>query len=264
MKKSFLLLLFVFLTAAGVVHANEIRKETMVSQRKNRSYYLYAPPNLDPSAQHPMIVVLHGSGDSGMMPVKRWRDYANQHGILIAGPNALDRQAWRIPDDGPEFIYEMVESLKKKHPVDPQRVYLFGHSGGATVGIYLALLQSEYFAAAAIHAGVMNPEDGPVIDRARRRIPFSLFIGTKDTLFSVSELRQMRSMLTSRGFTAELNEIKGHAHEYGDRSVEINKMIWDFFQKHRLENAPVHQIYNWDKVKPVVSEILFMGEAGEK
>jgi len=263
-KKAFWLLLFVVLTAAGTVHANEIRKETMVSQRKNRSFYLYEPENLDRKALYPLIVVLHGSGDSGMMPVKRWRDLAQKHGILIAGPNALDRQAWRIPDDGPEFIYEMVEGLKKKHPVDPQRVYLFGHSGGATVGIYLALLQSEYFAAAAIHAGAMNPEDGPVIDRARRRIPFSLFIGTRDTLFSVDELRQMRSMLTSRGFIAELNEIKGHGHEYGDRSAEINPMIWNFFSKHRLEGSPVHQIYNWDKVKPVVSEILFMGDAEKK
>lgn len=249
---------------AGMLGANEIRKESMQSQRKNRTYYLYAPENLDSSSPAPMIVVLHGSGDSGLMPVKRWRDLAKSEGIIIAGPNAWDRQAWRIPEDGPEFIYEMIESLKKKHPIDPQRIYLFGHSGGAIVALYLGLMESEYFAATAVHAGAIRRQDAYFIDKTKRKIPFSLFVGTQDPLFPVRDLRETRDMLTSRGFSVELTEIKGHDHDYGARSTEINKMIWTFFQKHRLDDAPRHQLYDWENVKPVVQEIFEKDDEEER
>ncbi len=250
-----IVLFILTLTTAGTIRADMITKESMVSGSKKRYYYLFVPKKLDKSTPAPLIVVLHGSGDSGLMPVKRWRDLAETEGILIAGPNSLDPQAWRIPADAPEFIYEMVESLKKKHSIDPQRVYLFGHSGGAIVALYLALLQSEYFAAASVHAGAMRPEDGPFIERTRRKIPISLFVGTMDPLFPVKDLRETRDMLTSRGFSVELTEIKGHNHDYRNRAAEINLMIWDFFKKHRLEGGPIHQVYNWDKVNPVVEEL---------
>lgn len=244
---------------SGSIAANEIKRETMESQRKKRTYYLYAPPTLSTSTPAPLIVVLHGSGDTGLMPVKRWRRLADQEGIMIAGPNALNRQMWRIPEDGPEFIYELVESLKKKHNIDPQRIYLFGHSGGAIVALYLGLMQSQYFAATAVHAGAIRPQDAYFIDRTRRKIPFALFVGTQDPLFPVRDLRETRDMLTSRGFSVELTEIKGHDHDYADRAAEINRMIWDFFKKHQLEDEPVHQLFDWTNVKPVVEEVFERG-----
>lgn len=258
MKRYILLSLALLILTVGVtdsVRADMIKKEAMVSGRKKRHFYLYTPPNVDKATQAPLIVVLHGSFDNGLMPVKRWRALAETEGIFIAGPNSLDPEAWRIPADAPGFIYEMVESLKQKHPIDPRRVYLFGHSGGAIVAMYLALLQSEYFAAASIHAGAMRPEDGPFIDRTRRKIPFSLFVGTRDPLFPVKDLRDTRDMLTTRGFSVDLTEIKGHDHDYGNRSDEINRMIWDFFRKHRLEEDPKNQLYNWDNVKPIIEEL---------
>jgi polyhydroxybutyrate depolymerase len=245
MKKSLLFWGISIFACVNVVYADAISKETIRSQNKLRSYHVFVPDKLDKTAPAPLIVVLHGSGDSGLMPVKRWKEYAQSEGIIIAGPNALDPQNWRIPDDAPEFIYEMIESLKKKHPIDPRRVYLFGHSGGAIVALYLALMQSEYFAAAAIHAGAIRPEDGAVIDRAKRKIPISLFVGTRDNLFPVEDLRQTRKMLGLRGFYVELHEIRGHNHEYGSRSDLINGMIWNFFKQIRLDREPRHQLYRW-------------------
>lgn len=245
MKKSFLLSFLLLFAGVGLVQADAVKKETIKSQLKNRTYYIFVPDTVNKSVPAPLIVVLHGSGDSGQMPVKRWRDFARKEGIIIVGPDALDRQMWRIPEDAPQFISEMVESLKTDHNIDPRRVYLFGHSGGAIVALYLALLESEYFAAAAIHAGAMRPEDADFIERTKRKIPLSLFVGTKDPLFPVADVRQTSEMLTSRGFDVEMNEIKDHTHDYSRRSVEINKMIWDFFKQHRLSKDPIYQLYRW-------------------
>ncbi len=245
MKNSFLFISLVFFATVSIVQADAIKKETIRSQSKNRSYHVFVPDKLDRSTPAPLIVVLHGSGDSGMMPVKRWREFAKAQGIIIAGPNALDSQNWRIPDDAPEFIYEMVEALKAKHSIDPKRVYLFGHSGGAIVGLCLALMESEYFAAAAIHAGALEPEHSVIVDRAKRKIPISLIVGTKDPLFPVADLRETRRMLGSRGFYVELHEIQDHSHDYGKRSDLINAMIWNFFKDRRLDRDPKYEMYRW-------------------
>lgn len=245
MKRSLLFSFLFLITGVGLVQADAVKKETIKSQLKNRTYHKFVPDTVDRSVPAPLIVVLHGSGDDGQMPVKRWKDFAKKEGIIIVGPNALDPQMWRIPEDAPQFIYEMLESLKTKHNIDPRRVYLFGHSGGAIVALYLALIESEYFAAAAIHAGAMRGEDGDVIERTKRKIPFSLFVGTKDPLFPVADVRQTRDMLTSRGFNVEMNEIKDHTHDYSRRSVEINQRIWNFFKQHRLDNDPIYQLYRW-------------------
>ncbi len=245
MKYSLTLICLVFFAAVSAVQADVIRRETIKSQSKNRTYHIFVPEKSDRATPSPLIVVLHGSGDSGMMPVSRWREFAKAHGIIIAGPNALDSQNWRIPDDAPEFIYEMVEALKAKHSIDPRRVYLFGHSGGAIVGLCLALMESEYFAAAAIHAGALEPEHSVIVDRARRKIPISLIVGTKDPLFPVADLRETRRMLGSRGFYVELHEIKDHTHDYGKRYKLINDMIWNFFQDRKLDRDPKYEVYRW-------------------
>lgn len=245
MKKPFLLVLLLLFAGAGFVRADEIKRETINVELKNRTYYIFVPDTVKVSVPAPLIVVLHGSGDDGQMPVKRWKDFAKKEGIIIVGPDASDRQMWRIPEDAPQFIYEMLESLKTKHNIDPRRVYLFGHSGGAIVALYLALLESEYFAAAAVHAGAMRPEDADFIGRTKRKIPLSLFVGTKDPLFPVADVRQTREMLTSRGFDVEMNLIVNHTHDYSQRSAEINLMIWDFFKQHRLDKDPVYQNYRW-------------------
>ena len=243
----FFLLIVTLYVTAGVVRADSIERHYIMSQSIQRSYYLYVPETLDKKKPAPIIVMLHGSGDSGYMPVSRWMEFARREGIVIVGPNALDSSMWRIPEDAPQFIHDLVKFLRSKHNIDDRRVYLFGHSGGAIVGLYLGLLQSEYFAAVAVHAGAMQPEHGDFIARTKRKIPISLFVGTNDPLFPVADVRQTRDMLTSRGFTVELNEIKDHTHDYGRRSNEINPMIWNFFKQHRLEQDQIFQHYRWDE-----------------
>jgi len=75
---------------------------------------------------------------------------------------------------------ELIDSLKAKYPINTRRVYLFGHSAGAGQALYLSSLESENFAATAVHAGALRKEDGSHMDAARRKIPIAIFVGTDD------------------------------------------------------------------------------------
>ena len=167
--------------------------------------------------------------------------------LLPFRPDAVSAQGWKIPEDGPDFIYELVEALKAKLPINPRRVYLFGHSAGATQALYLSLLESEYFAATAVSAGALLPDDGPFIARSRRKIPISIFVGTNDQLFPLKVVRATRDELNARGFNSELTEIKGHTHSYYDRADEINRSAWEFLKGRELEGDPKYQQHQFNK-----------------
>lgn len=239
--------LFVFALAGLPASAQKVTKASLKTTNGERSYYLFVPDGLDKSKPAPLLVLLHGSGRDGRSLVDAWKDVASREGIIIVGPNSLNSAEWQIPVDGPDFIYEVVEELKTKYPIDPRRVYLFGHSGGAIQALHLALYESEYFAAAVAHAGVIDPKMMPFIEKVPRKIPISIFVGTSDQFFPLKDVRATRDALNKNGFNAQLTEIKNHTHDYYSRADDINKAAWDFFKTISLSTYPRYQRYAFNK-----------------
>ena len=227
--------------------SDKIVKDSIVSQNRKRTYYLFVPENLKPSVQVPLIVLLHGSGRNGLSLVEKWKDLAKQEGLIVAGPDSLDSAKWNSPDDGPDFLHDLAEALKSKYPVNPRRVYLFGHSGGAVFALYMSLWESQYFAATAVHAGALHPENYSAIDMAKRKIPILIFVGTRDSFFPLSVVRPTRDELNKRGFSAELTEIPNHDHGYYDLAPKINSGAWEFLTKHELTEDPRYEQFDFKK-----------------
>ncbi len=48
----------------------------------------------------PILVAIHGSTGSGRNILERWKDMADAHGILLAGPDATDNARWASPRTG--------------------------------------------------------------------------------------------------------------------------------------------------------------------
>jgi poly(3-hydroxybutyrate) depolymerase len=242
-------LLWVFLAlllpAAPASADEKITKESLESRGGKRTYYLFVPASA--KAPAPLVVLLHGSGHNGLSLMEKWKDLAAREGLIIAGPDSSDPRGWRVPEDGPEFIRDVVEALRQKHPVNPRRVYLFGHSAGAVFALGLSMMESEYFAAAAVHAGSWRREsDFSVIRYATRKTPLSIFVGDKDAFFPVSSVRATEAALRQSGFgDVEVTVIKDHTHWYYDVAADINRDAWGFLRKHELNGEPKYKAYNF-------------------
>ena len=222
--------------------ADKITKETFKSGDRTRSYYLYVPEALGDTPA-PLLVLLHGSGRNGLSLADRWKDLAKKERVVLAGPDAVDSGGWNMGPDGPDFLHDLVEELKARRPIDPRRVYLFGHSAGAIHGLMMAILESEYFAAGAFHAGALPPDAQPFVGRAPRKIPMAVWVGTNDPFFPLPAVRATRDLLVAGGFPATLTEIKGHTHDYYGRAAELNRQAWTFLSGQRLDSEPVFQPY---------------------
>jgi poly(3-hydroxybutyrate) depolymerase len=220
-------------------------KETISSANKQRTYYLFVPESGDTPRKHPLLLLLHGSGRNGESLIDKWKDLADKEKIIVAAPDSTDSAQWSIGKDGPDFLRDVVEALKAKYPIDERRVYLFGHSAGAEFAIYMSLLESEYFAAMAIHAGALRPEEYSVIDRATRKIPMAIWVGDRDRFFPLKLVRGTRDVLVSKGFSVELNEMPNHDHWYYDLAPKINRSAWEFLSKHQLAGDPQFKQYQF-------------------
>lgn len=237
-----LLAVLVLLTVSTAHAAEKIVKETMAAAGRPRTCYVFVPDSTK-GKPSPLILTLHGSGRDGRILVEHWQDLAKKEGVILAGLDATDRRGWQMLEDGPDVLHDLVEALKAKYPIDPRRVYLFGHSAGAIHGMHTGLLESEYFAAVAAHAGVVQQEFGPFAKQAPRRIPIAIWVGTNDRLFPLDAVRATRDGLNGFGYAVELTEIGGHTHDYYGRSSQINKEVWEFLKKHQLAGEPKYQVY---------------------
>jgi predicted esterase len=215
----------------------DIIHDTITSGGAKRSYYLFVPDNV--KAPAPLVVLLHGSGGNGKVLIDRWKDLAEKEGFIIAGPDSGDPSAWVLGKDGPDFLHDLVEALKSKYPINPRRVYLFGHSGGAVFGLVMSTVASEYFAAVAVHAGAFRSKtELEMIGSAKRKIPISIWVGTSDPFFSLREVRATRDAFGAKDIVVQVNEIPGHNHNYYGIAGRINASAWEFLKQVELSAEP--------------------------
>ncbi|SRR6266498_515094 len=247
MKTHTLLISILMLFApTAAIAKDDITKELITSNGKTRAYYLYVPSSVGASAKVPLIVMLHGSGRVGLSLVEKWKDLAKKESIIIAGPDSSNTSGWASPQDGPDYLRDLVEELKSKYPINPRRVYLFGHSAGAIFALEIGLMESQYFAATAIHAGALAPDDYELIDMAKRKIPISIQVGDRDASFPLKAVRATRDALTGKGFAVDLTELPGHDHWYYDLAPKINAKAWEFLKLYELESDPVYRKFQFN------------------
>ena len=220
----------------------KIQKLTFGSGGSTRTYYQFVPERSS-AVPAPVLLLLHGSGHNGKSLVDPWLPLARSEGIVLVAPDASNPQAWRIPQEGPGFFHDLMEIVRASENVDDRRMYVFGHSAGARHGLALGLLESEYFAAVAVHAGDIGPDVNPLLDSAPRKIPMAIWIGTNDSLFPLADVRRSRDTLNSHGFDTQLTEIRGHTHDYYGSASRINQEVWAFLKDRKLAADPRYQAY---------------------
>jgi pimeloyl-ACP methyl ester carboxylesterase len=131
-------------------------------------YRMYVPPTLQSGKQYPLVVWLHGAGDSGdddsfhISHIDVLVDYPNQSRkgefLLLAVRCPSNDSAWchqQCDADsapGDEMItvtYNVLKKVMQEYPVDKDRVYLSGVSSGGTGCWEMALRYPQLFAAVA-------------------------------------------------------------------------------------------------------------------
>lgn len=188
-----------------------------------RVFYSYTPRSLKPSA--PAVLLLHEAGRNGIAMADMWRKNAERHGLLLIAPDAAGGD-WDYAAEK-AFLTALVHFLKQDKRVDPARLYLFGHAGGAKTALPLGAALSEHFAAFSVHAGMVT-EKGllPVINGAKRKIPVCVINGSADKTVPAIRANYAAQLFATAGHPAAYIELTGHTHWYYSLGDWINELAW--------------------------------------
>lgn len=139
---------------------------TIKSGGLTRDYRLYIPAMYNGNTPVPLVLNLHGYTSSAAEQefYGNLRPIADTANFLIVHPNGtLDPQGNRFwntfgtgsPVDDVEFLSNLIDSLRTKYNIDPNRIYSTGMSNGGFMSYSLACELSNKIAAIASVTGSM-------------------------------------------------------------------------------------------------------------
>ena len=130
-----------------------------------------------------------------------------------------------------------MEDAAARVSLDRNRIYLFGYSMGGMYAYDAAMLESRYFAAAAVFAMGIAPSYEWIVDSAARRTPIAIYTGDRDQLVPLAEVRRTRDLLRSRGFPVRYLELAGRDHAYFVVADTVNADAWAFLSRYSLSDS---------------------------
>lgn len=227
-----LVLFATVIALTALAHASEFTRHTIRCDERDMEYLVYIPP--DAKGPLPVLLLLHGAGDQAENFAQAWRSKAKKKGIVLITPQ-LPRDA-TLESHIPKILPCLVDDVRKNEaaPLDSRRIYIFGYSMGGYLAYDAALLDSDYFAAAAVHAMGIADDYLAIVDRASRKLPIAISIGADDQMVSLAQVRKTRDVLRKKGFPVDYKEIFNHTHNYYEISDTINDDVWHFLEGYRL------------------------------
>lgn len=133
-----------------------------------RTFLLHVPAYYDTIRRAPLVIVLHGHGESAENFEKYtgMSNKADREGFIAVYPQALgDPSDWHTAIDGPSkrddiaFVREIIDLLEHKYRIDHRRIYAAGHSNGGIMTYRLASTLSDKLAAIGVTAGSIGMID---------------------------------------------------------------------------------------------------------
>ncbi len=153
-----------------------------------QTYTLYLPTNYDTSRRWPVLLVFDPRGRS-VLAAELFREAAERHGWLIVSSN--DTRSDGPMEPNIRAVNALWPEIHTRFPIDPNRIYAAGFSGGATVA---CLLGKETDGLAGVIAS-----GAPMRKEYLVGVTFAVFGAAGDTDFNYRETRQIHDFLDAQG-----------------------------------------------------------------
>jgi len=219
--------------AEPVQQEKSFEKDFVYKARLN--YLLYLPPGYDAgdtAKQWPLLMFLHGSGETGT-DVRKLKGYdvpklieqkKFDHPCIVVSPQTP------VPRWTPDVVVALLDEVVAQHRIDKDRVYLTGLSMGGFGTWHTAAAHPDRFAAIVPICGGGNPADAPRL----KPVAVWAFHGAKDQAVPLRASEVMVDALKAAGADVKFTVYPEVGHNAWDPAYDDPEMYaWLFAQKRR-------------------------------
>jgi len=196
---------------------------------------LYVPSTYDSTQAYPVVVALHGGGVDENSYFDRYeqgriKEVAEAKGVIVICPR---RPATTVPEEA-LWTRAALQEIAGRYRVDPERVYLLGHSAGGTSALYQAAVGAHPLAAVASLAGAGFLHDSWQ-SQASVQVPIFLGAATGDEIVPLDRMHRTRDRLEAAGAPVTFHETPGSDHN--TFVAPLFEKVFDWFLPHRRPGA---------------------------
>ena len=173
-----------------------------------RDGLLFVPSSYDATTPAPLVLMLHGAGQSAEIGIRPFLPLADASGTILVAPDSRGG-TWDFLY-GPygadvAFIDRALAHVFERCAVDPNRIVIEGFSDGASYALSLGLTNGDFFSRIIAFSPCIL---APAAQVGRPRIFISH--GTNDQILPIDNCgRRLATELVSTGYDVEFREFTG-------------------------------------------------------
>ena len=208
----------------------------------DQPYRLYVPSAYDGKTALPLIVALHGTGGNESTLFDKYGDgaikrAAEKHGALLVSP--FGRGVTEFYGIGENDVLCVLADVQSRYRVDPDRVYVTGHSMGGTGAARLALQHPGLFAAAAPLAPAFSH---PHLASNAGHVPLWWILGGDDEPYYLKGVLPGAERTLGQGRPHRISILPGKGH--GDWVPDQFDAIFEWLLKFRRVAHPRRYVFS--------------------
>ncbi len=198
-------------------------------------YVLFVPHGYKGEEPYPLILFLHGAGETGtdgqkqakvgLGPAVRKREQSFP--FFVVFPQSQKR-TWRAGSADADRALAILGEVTREYKIDPARVYLTGLSMGGFGTWSLAAKEPQRWAAIVPVCGGGDPKTAEAI----KDLPCWCFHGDADKAVRVDLSRRMMAALWAAGGHPNYTEYPGVGHNSWDRAYGTD-YLYEWLLKHK-------------------------------
>lgn len=240
----------------------QVRTYHFADARQDMQYCVFASSKVSPDRPAPLMVALHGMGAPPTIMCNTTAvDLAEQGGYVLVAPMGYSTTGWygspvinmgprrgsdpaanasAAPDNAQiekwseQDVLNVLGMMRSEFNIDPQRIYLTGHSMGGAGTLFLGAKHADLWAAIAPVAPasfMMNNDRAQILGKLKEAgVPVLLLTGDADEVVPPSNTRLWADTLRELEVEHVYVEQPGVTH--GPVITTSQKEIFEFFGRH--------------------------------
>ncbi len=231
-----------------------------INDSTSTSYHVHLPDNYDPMQKYSMLFFLHGAVGYGTLDkyqipevnLSGWNRYYKKYGdvnnVVLIFTSANKQYNWMTSDDGFFMIPEIVKSVKKAINIDDNKIFITGHSNGATGSFsYLMKAPTDFAGCYGFNTYPKVFTGGTFVENMTNR-SFINFSTNQDYYYPPNANDQMDSVMLSLNMDYKDYRYEGFPHWFPkfDESEPAYQLLFEDLNKRTRNPFPTSISWEFD------------------